>query len=189
MRPRRAWRTAAVLALGLTTPACAQPRVTPAPLSPAEAAAAGCYASTTGWFRFGIEGLPADEGGPSWLVLHPVRDRSGTLAAHFIGSPGVDAGEDRWEERRIKLPSSGDTEAPARWRVAGDTVHVVWGPDQDALRLRARLAEGELRGWGTNPTGRIDRNDAGVFVPVECDWEMRAVRVPCGQVPGLPRAR
>jgi hypothetical protein len=181
---RRTWRTAAVLALGLSAPACSLLRDTPPPLSPAEAAAVGCYASTTGWFHFGIDPMLGDTAETSWLVLQPARNGSGTLAARFVGTPGVDAyAGDDWDERRAPAPGVGDTDAPARWRVQGDTVYVVWGPDADGLRLRAKLGKDGLRGWGTNPTGRISRDDAGVWVPVECDWEMRAVRVPCDKVP------
>ena len=170
MSPRRAWRLAAALALVLSAPACSLLRDAPPPLSPAEAAAAGCYASTYGWANFGLEGSSADTVAHSWLVLYPRRNRSGTLDARFTGSPGPDGSPGRNQEQ------------PARWWVQGDTVHVEWG-DVDGLRLRAGLEEGGLRGWGTVPTGRVSPNDAGVWVPVECDWRMYAVRVPCEQVP------
>jgi hypothetical protein len=183
MSPRRAGRTAVVLTLAISAPGCSLVRDAPAPLSPAEAAAAGCYASTTGWYHFGIAGSSPGRVEPTWLVLRPVRNGAGTFAARFVGPPGLGLSSDERDDGLAPVPRDDDTDAPARWRVQGDTIHVVWGAKADGLRLRGTLEKGELSGWGTNPTGRFSPNGAGVWVPVECDWEMRAVRVPCEQVP------
>jgi hypothetical protein len=163
-------------ALALSASACALLRGPPTPMSAAEAAAAGCYVSPGGWWLFG-DPSRADTAVRGWVVLHPRPTRyPGSYVAEFTG---------------VSFPSTRD-ESPhmksASWGMRGDSLWIGWFDGFSGMGIRAVFVDGELRGRGHLSTD-ILKDSAGVLVPEEFDWEVRAPRVPCEQVPEIPSGR
>jgi hypothetical protein len=131
----------------------------------------GCYASTAGWMNFGNPGV-ADSVVHSWLVLdlRRAREYPRLHVARFLGS--ITAGEHAKETPQLGV-----------WSVDGDSIHVWWHNGFHGVELHVSPEGDALHGRAHNTTDVVERDSAGVFVPISYTREVRAARVPCEQIP------
>ena len=137
-----------------------------------ELSAQGCYASRAGWLSFG-DPERADTVVRSWLILdwRMTRNADESAVARLLGWQ-VGGEHARRQEARLGF-----------WREENDSIRVWWHDGFHGADMYV-LPEGDsLIGSARNTTDQLVRDSTGTLVGATYTRQVRAERVPCGQVP------